>query len=223
MFPYLAVFDIAGTTVNDQGAVQRVLIDVFREASGMNIPISEANALMGIPKPIAFEQLTHRFMGVSDPELTARLTDQFEEQLLAYYADESHIEPMPFALEIFSDMRRNGCKVFLDTGFSRRITDRILDTLHWRTVIDGSVCSDEVKQGRPHPDLIYKAMELSGVKSAYMVAKIGDTISDLVEGHTAGCGWVIGVCTGANQKHELRKFPHTQILDDLSGLSRIFK
>jgi phosphonatase-like hydrolase len=223
MYPYLAVFDIAGTTVNDQGAVQRALIEVFKGASGLDLPMAEANALMGIPKPIAFEQLCHRYMGKTDPELTKSLTERFEEQLLAVYSDASQIEPMPFAIERFTELRRNGCKVFLDTGFSRRITDQILQTLHWATLIDGSICSDEVKNGRPHPDMIYKAMEESGVKSNFMVAKIGDTISDLVEGHTAGCGWVIGVCTGANQKQELRKFPHTQILDDLSGLSRIFK
>jgi phosphoglycolate phosphatase-like HAD superfamily hydrolase len=40
-------------------------------------------------------------------------------------------------------------------------------------------------------------MELAGVTDARKVAKVGDTISDLQEGDAAGCGWIIGVTTGA--------------------------
>jgi phosphoglycolate phosphatase-like HAD superfamily hydrolase len=89
-------------------------------------------------------------------------------------------------------------------------------------LIDASVTSDEVNQGRPHPDLIFKVMTLTGVDDVVTVAKVGDTISDLLEGNSAGCSWVIGITTGAYSKEQLSVGPHTHLINHLSDLSSIF-
>jgi phosphonatase-like hydrolase len=177
---------------------------------------------MGIPKPIAFEYLCKDYKIDFKASLIHELTTQFEERLIAAYEDPVNVEPMPFAEEVFRELHKNGCQVALDTGFSKVITATIVRTLDWGRLIDVTISSDEVNRGRPYPDMVFEAMAKTGVKSHAMVAKVGDTISDLSEGYAAGCGWVIGVTTGACSKEEFKRFPHTHIVDDLSVLLNIF-
>ena len=82
----------------------------------------------------------------------------------------------------------------------------------------GFVTSDEVPRGRPYPDMVLALMSRFGILSASHVAKIGDTPSDLHEGTSANCGWVIGVCEGSHTREELAVHPHTQLLPSLRDL-----
>jgi phosphonatase-like hydrolase len=111
-------------------------------------------------------------------------------------------------------------KIAIDTGFDRRIADTILNRFGWREkgLIDVSVTSDEVANGRPYPDMIFRAMELTGVDSPEQVLKVGDTASDLQQGTVAGCKYVVGVTTGAYTREALQKEPHTHIINQLSDL-----
>ena len=61
-------------------------------------------------------------------------------------------------------------------------------------------------------------MQLTGVRDAKSVAKVGDTISDLQEGIAAGCGWVIGVTSGAFGKNELLKGNPTHLVDQVTEI-----
>jgi phosphonatase-like hydrolase len=117
-------------------------------------------------------------------------------------------------------LRRAGVQLALDTGFSRDIVDAILQRLSWAgtDLLDATVASDEVPRGRPHPDLVLQAMKLTGVKDARRVAKVGDTPSDLQEGHAAGCGFVIGVTNGSHTRQQLESHPHTHLIDNLREL-----
>jgi phosphonatase-like hydrolase len=111
-------------------------------------------------------------------------------------------------------------KVAVDTGFDRSITNAIFERLGWSKagLLDASVTSDEVPRGRPFPDMIHKVMQLTGTPTAAEVAKVGDTASDLLEGHAAGCRWVIGVTTGAFREEELRPYPHTHLIRQVSEI-----
>ena len=74
-----------------------------------------------------------------------------------------------------------------------------MDRLQWleKGLVDDVVSSDEVKSGRPHPDMIRELMRRAGVEDPAEVIKIGDTEVDIREGRNAGCLLSIGVTTGA--------------------------
>src|SRR5262249_39585143 len=122
---------------------------------------------------------------------------------------------------LFRDLRRLGIRVALDTGFSRDVLDVLLARLAWDAdVVDCTVTSDEVAEGRPHPDLIFRAMQLTGVSRSSDVAKIGDTPVDVLEGQAANCGLVVGVTYGTHSRAELERFgvPLIDRLPDLLPL-----
>jgi phosphonatase-like hydrolase len=219
----LVVFDMAGTTVRDDDAVNRCL----REALSKHTVVTreDVNSVMGIPKPIAIQLLLEKRSGshAISPALVTQVHDDFLQSMLQHYQSAPRIEPMPHTLEVFWQLKEAGLKIALDTGFSRPIVNAILERLGWNEggLLDATVASDEVERGRPHPDLLLKAMALTGVSDPKLVAKVGDTPSDLQEGYAAGCGLVVGVTNGTHTQEQLLSHFHTHLIASLRELPEI--
>lgn len=216
----LVVFDMAGTTVYDGDAVN-VCLQQALAAAGTAVTRAEINEMMGMPKPLAIRDLLGRkAAGTVPQDLVARTYADFMARMLRHYRTSGDVRPTDGAVETFQRLREAGVRVALDTGFSRDIANAILDRLEWtgRRVIDASVASDEVANGRPHPDMILRAMHLTGVQSVQAVAKVGDTPADLNQGVAAGCGLVVGVTSGSHTREELQEYPHTHFIERLPEL-----
>jgi phosphonatase-like hydrolase len=219
----LVIFDMAGTTVKDDDAVNACLREAMAPVAAVGR--EQVNEVMGLPKPEAIRLLLKKMHSAEIPvssELVDRLHRDFLERMLKHYHTAPGIEPMPYAVELFQQLRKAGVKVALDTGFSRPIVDAILARLGWdERLLDATVASDEVTRGRPHADLALRAMKLTGVQDAQRVAKVGDTPSDLLEGTSAGCRWVIGVTNGTHTRDQLASFPHTNLVNGLREVTAL--
>jgi len=213
----LVVFDLAGTTVKENFDVQRILKNAFGKAR-LEITIEQANKVMGIPKPVAIRQLLEQVKHDSiNDEIIRTIHADFVTDMIRFYEHDQSVQENVGVTETFKKLKQQGVKVVVDTGFDRPIVDALLNRMGWSAngLIDGSVTSDEVAHGRPYPDLIYRAMEITDVLDVKTVAKVGDTISDLQEGQAAGCGWVIGIASGAFSKSQLALVPHTHLIDQI--------
>ncbi len=214
--------DMVGTTINDNGHVQKTVVDTFQSVLRVNISMDQANKVMGIPKKTAFEQLCSLNKTLVTADVIDELVVFFNRQLMEKYGTKGSIELMPYAAELFEAIRNSGAKVYLNTGFNRQVADVIVRNLALEKMIHGYIGSDEVDAGRPQPDMIRLAMKRSGVEYSHLVMKVGDTVSDLFEGFSAGCAWNVGVLTGANTYDELRTAPYSQILSNLQPLIAYF-
>lgn len=217
----LVIFDLAGTTVLDVGdPVANCLLRVIKSQVGIDVPLASAVRVMGIPKPMAIAELLKKFAGGAKPELVDSIHKAFVRGMIDYYKINPAAVEIPGTSETFRKLRAAGMKIGVDTGFSRDITDAILDRMGWcrQGLIDVSVTSDEVISGRPAPYLVHRAMQLTGVHSIARVVKVGDTPSDLWEGTNAGCGRVIGVCRGSHTREQLLSSPHTDLISDVTEL-----
>jgi len=215
----LVVFDIAGTTVHDDGMVGDCLGRALLTA-GVAVDRESVNAVMGEPKPVAIAKLLTRKSGRAvgaDAEQVREIYARFEALMVAHYRSSTDVRPADGAEDVFRALKDSGIRVALDTGFNRVIVDAILQRLGWcdSGIVDVTVASDEVARGRPYPDLIDRAMLLTGVTRGADVAKVGDTPSDLLEGTAAGCSRVIGVTTGSHTREALAGHPHTDLVDHL--------
>jgi phosphonatase-like hydrolase len=218
--PELIVFDLAGTTVEDHQDVHRMLQRAL-ERYHVPITLAEANAVMGIPKPVAIETLLkqHRHPDITS-ELIQDIHAVFVKEMIAFYKTDPGVVEKPGVSVTFQNLRDLNIKVAVDTGFDRAVTTPLLERMGWieKRLIDVSVTSDEVPQGRPHPDMIFRAMELTRVKEVGMVMKVGDTSSDIQEGKNARCGWVVGVTTGAFGRKELQKDQPTHLVEGVPDI-----
>lgn len=217
--PALVVFDMAGTTLRDDGGiVNRMLRSVLADA-GTTATAAEVNAVMGLPKPDAIARLLE--IPRDDPQVAA-LHRNFVGRMVRFYRENPAVEEVEGTSLVFLKLRAAGVQVALDTGFSRKIADAVIERLGWRSLLDASIASDEVPRGRPHPDMIDSLRETLGVTEPGHVAKVGDTPSDLLQGTAAGCGWVIGVTEGSHTGAELAAHPHTRLIPSVSSLPTLF-
>jgi phosphonatase-like hydrolase len=221
----LVVFDMAGTTVNDQDSVSRCLQAALR-AVGVAVTIADVNEVMGIPKPEAIKVLVGKAQGRE--ELAGRVDEihrDFVARAIHFYETDPSVHESPGASEVFRTLQEAGIKVALNTGFNRAITQVILDRLDWSgtPLIDDTICSDEVPRGRPHPDMIRELMRRLGGVNPAGVAKVGDTPADLQEGKNAGCGLIIGVTEGTHSREQLECHPHTHLIDSVKELPALLR
>lgn len=217
----LVVLDMAGTTVHDPDGVGRCL-----KAALTNDCVTwsdgSVNAVMGVPKPLAIAAIVERSGEVPEQARIERIHRDFQRRMTEYYRSDPDVREVEGATELFRNLREKGVKVVLDTGFDRSIVDVLLPRLGWADgIVDATVTSDEVRHGRPHPDMIYRAMELTVVADPAEVAKVGDTPSDLAEGTAAGCGWVVGITSGTHSEAQLRPHPHSHLIGSLAELPAV--
>jgi phosphonatase-like hydrolase len=218
----LVVFDMAGTTVHDGDAVNACFRATLA-AWGIETAPDVVNSVMGLPKPdairILLDQADQERVASSAANIEA-MHDDFTRRMCEYYATSPDVREVPGAAAVFAALRRAGIKVALNTGFFRPIAHVLLARLGWSVpaVIDADVTSDEVRRGRPHPDMIRHLMTRLGVHDARRVAKVGDTRVDLEEGMNAGCGMVIGVISGSFSREQLQACPHTHIIESVAGV-----
>ena len=212
----LVVFDLAGTTVDDRGAVNRCLREALA-ADGFEASPEAVDEVMGIPKPVAIRSL----LGPDAPESRIeKVYEDFVERMSRFYATDPSVVEMPGASDAFRALKSAGVGVALDTGFSRDVVEVLLRRLGWieAGLIDASVTSDEVPQGRPHPDMIRHLMARLGIAEPSAVAKVGDTPSDLQEGSNARCGLIVGFTAGTHTREQLAAHPHTHLIEALADL-----
>ncbi len=219
----LVVFDMAGTTVYDENNVAETLQYALAQF-GFSVSIEAVNKVMGYPKPDAISELLKLFPQQLISEETADYVYQvFLKKMISFYKTSAGIREKEGVTEAFRQLKSNGIKIGIDTGFSRDIMDVILERMGWgkENLIDVTVASDEVANGRPHPDMIFKAMEATGIAEAGSVVKVGDTVSDLLEGTSAGCKFVIGITTGSYSHEELTAVASTHLVPNINDVVEI--
>lgn len=222
----LVVFDIAGTTVKDKNnvglAFQRALLKF-----GFDVPLDDINPLMGYEKHEAIQAILEKLP--QDREYSFELIEQihkeFVELMIQFYTETDDLFPLPNVEATFAILKGMGLKIALNTGFSEDITKIIVSRLGWleRSLVDYTISSDEVENGRPNPAMIHQLMERSGIQDSQEVMKVGDTEVDVNEGLNAKCQFVVAVTTGAYTRDELAKHHPTHILDDIAEIVPIIK
>jgi phosphoglycolate phosphatase len=217
----LVALDMAGTTVSDDGVVERAFRQALDEVGGVaaDSPVGDPDAYvrrtMGQSKIDVFTEL----LG-GDETRAGRANSAFERAYEAAVA-RGEISALPGAEELMAELRAAGVSVCLTTGFAPSTRDAILEALGWAGSIDLALSPCDAGRGRPWPDMILTAVLRLRIDDVRQVAVVGDTASDLLAGWRAGAGIVAGVLTGAHGRPELEAVPHTHILvgvADLSGL-----
>ncbi|HEV3138795.1 MAG TPA: HAD hydrolase-like protein [Pirellulales bacterium] len=220
----LVIFDIAGTTVNDDDGVNRC-VRAALENVGLVTTREAVNQVMGIPKPQALRHL------IEQSDRRAHLLScldaihaDFVARMMRFYRTDPSVHEIAGASDTFLRLHAAGIKTALNTGFTRDVVDVLLDRLNWTDgVVHSIVTSDEVPRGRPYPDMIRKIMSDLGVADPGRVAKVGDTPADLQEGTNAGCGLVIGVTQGSHTAAQLQAFNPSYLIDTVADLPALLK
>ncbi|CCH03426.1 Haloacid dehalogenase domain protein hydrolase [Fibrella aestuarina BUZ 2] len=232
----LVVFDMAGTTVTDQHEVERCFTEAAAQTS---LPVSPERilAVQGMGKRQVFQMLWAEQLGEQHPELERHVNTSYAafRHILETHYQTQGASPTEGCLDTFAYLHKRGIAIALTTGFYRAVTDIILEKLGWLdglneqhvgtsdSLIQASVASDEVAEGRPAPLLIERAMHLLGVTDPKAVVNVGDTPSDLLSGQAAGVRLNLGVVNGTHSLDQLQPHPHDQLLASLAELPAVLE
>lgn len=217
----LVVFDMAGTTVDEDNVVYKTLRNAINKA-GYNYSLNfvlEHGA--GKEKKQAIIDILAQD-DINDIPLAEAIFSDFKVMLKKAY-DELAVTTYKDTEQLFCNLKDKGIKVALNTGYDAKTANLLIDKLGWKVGehIDMLVTASDVEHGRPGPDMINLVMENLGIKDSSSVIKVGDSIIDIEEGKNANCGYSIGVTTGAHTREQLQTANPDYIFDSLKELESI--
>lgn len=214
----LACLDMAGTTVTDDGVVERSFVESLIEVGAV-----DDGELAGVL------DIVRRTMGQSKIDVFRRLLPDESSALAANAAFERAYEravarrevtAVPGAERVMRALRTAGIRVCLLTGFAPSTREAVIDALGWRLLVDLALSPVDVGRGRPEPDLVLAAASRLHVPVSE-VAVFGDTVSDLLSGTRAGAAVVGGVVHDPDRRAELAAAPHTHLVGDIGDILEI--
>lgn len=202
------IFDWAGTTV-DYGcfAPVQTFIEVFN-AYGLSPTIEETRKPMGMLKIdhirtiLNMDRLSEEFIKKHNRKFNEddvkTMHDRFSDMILKVL--NKHSDVKPYVLETVEELKKMNIKIGSTTGYTDKMMKIVTDTAKSQGYEPDAWFSPDStnKMGRPYPYMIFKNMEELNIKSVDEVIKVGDTVSDILEGKNAGV-ISVGIIEGSSE------------------------
>ena len=214
----LVVLDMAGTTVDENNVVYKTVHRALLD-HGLDLTLETVlkvgagkEKLQAIKDVLTFLKL--------DQQVDANLVFETFKSSLDKAYQELEVRPIAGTENTLRELKERNIKVVLNTGYNREIASLLLDKINWvqGNQYDHLITADDVTNGRPHPEMIQRAMELCDVSEASQVLKAGDSAIDIDEGKNARCGVTIGVLSGAQGREQLEAAKPTYVLDSIASI-----
>lgn len=168
MTPPAALLDIDGTLVDSNYQHALAWYRAFR-LHGMTIPVWRCHRAIGM----GGDQLVRHLAGDGFEEAHGDLVRIEEKALFAQLVAE--VQPLAGARGLIEDLKGRGCRVVMASSAKPEDTQRFLDLLDARALVDGWTDSGDVAATKPEPDLIVAALKKAGGGRAVL---LGDSTWD---------------------------------------------
>jgi phosphoglycolate phosphatase len=209
----LAVFDVDGTLVDSRAVIYRAAVE---GAAAIGLPEPTYDAVRKIVGLTLREALSELEPGLTDAEL-ADFVAAFQQSFRRMHEQPGFIEPLyPGAAETLQRLRRDGWRIAMATGKSRRGVDAIVRMHGWADVFCSTHCADD-GPGKPHPAMLAAALKAAGV-DARAAVMIGDTAHDMRMAVAARVR-PQGVAWGFHTAEEVLEGGAVHVADDFDGLN----
>ena len=220
----LVVFDMAGTTVNENNVVYKTVRAAINDAGHQFTQVQVQKAGAGKEKSQAIRDVLALDGEKHSDQEVATIFASFKAKLAEAYQT-LNVTEQPGSSTVFAKLREQGIRVVLNTGYDRATAGHLVRKIGWviGEDIDDLITASDVNNGRPAPDMIQLAMQRTGVELPERVAKIGDSVIDIEEGKNANCGMTFGITTGAQTETQLRTADPTHLVHSLSQMLEILQ
>lgn len=205
----VVLFDVEGTLVD---AVPYVL-ESWRAtlaAAGHVVTIDTLQRFSGMD---GHDMLAKLVPGLTRPDMDRLL----KQQRKRYEAEGlPQVKAFPDVRQLFESLHAAGKRIGLATDCSGDQCRYYAQLADVRDVVDASTSGDEVKLGKPHPDLVRRILRKLGIASGDAVI-VGDTPFDVLAAQTQGVA-AIGVLTGGFGRADLLEAGASAVVGDVGGL-----
>jgi phosphoglycolate phosphatase len=205
----LFIFDWDGTLLDSADRIVAVMQQATTDCGFDQLAPASIKNIIGLGLPEALRAL---FPGLPDVELV-RIQAAYSRRFV-----ESEVVPcqlFPGVLETLEVLRRDGYRLAVATGKSRRGLVRVLAGLGLSDYFDATRCADETRS-KPHPQMLYELLAELSVPATQAVM-VGDTEYDLAMAVSAGMPRV-AVDYGAHAVERLLPYQPGLVLSDFRRL-----
>jgi phosphoglycolate phosphatase len=216
----LAVIDMAGTTVVDDGLVV-ASFEVAATAAGLPESGEERDRARQYVLDTMGQSKISVFRALLDNEDRAQAANAAFERSYEELIDKGRAQPIDGAAEAITRLRDSGVRVALTTGFSGTTQEKLLAALGWQALADLVLAPGAGVRGRPFPDLILTALMRLEADAVQNVAVLGDTSNDIESALRAGAAIAAGTLTGAHSAQQLRDAGATHIVDSVTDFAEL--
>jgi len=201
------IFDLDGTLIDS--VYQHILAWKRSLAEeGLKVPTYLIHRMMGMSGSLITGALGSEHGLAVDAETQTRLQERHNEHYLRIVSDQD-VETLPGARELLADLEHQGIRWAIATSSSLARARRAMERLGVHS--ERTITRDEVRRGKPDPDLFLAAMDRLGAGAQDCIV-VGDSTWDIYAAVRAGTLGV-GLLSGGFSREEL--------LD--AGAMRVFK
>ncbi|MEX2684739.1 MAG: HAD family hydrolase [Candidatus Sigynarchaeota archaeon] len=127
----------------------------------------------------------------NDKEFIARVT----KRKAGYFIEQiPHMALFPGTRDLLVELKARGMKTCIASSSSNIAIASVIDGLGLSGLVDAFVGLEDITNGKPDPEMIFKSCDRLGLTPASCIV-VGDTEYDIKAGNAAGC-FTIGVLTG---------------------------
>lgn len=200
------ILDWAGTTVDHGCMAPVVALQAVLRRHAIPAATEEIRLGMGLPKR---DHLRAILADHGQVERTDELFPELEQELLLQVRSRSEL--IAGVADVTSWLRSECVRIGTTTGYTASMMKEIAPRAEAQGYHpDVIVTPDDVPAGRPAPFMIYANALRLGIWPLRNLVKVGDTPSDMAEGHNAGV-WTVGVALTGNSlglsETEIQRLP----------------
>lgn len=200
------VFDLDGLMFNTEEIYQDVGHTLLRRR-GKTYEPDLMDAMMGRPPKIALQlMIDHHSLATDVETLAAESAETFMELL------DGRIAPMPGLTELLESLEAAKIPKSIATSSSRNFVLHVLDRFDYQPRFEFILSSDDVTNGKPHPEVYLTSAQQHGISPAEMLV-LEDSENGCRAAAAAGA-LTVAVPGGASLRHDVSMA--TMVIDSLA-------
>ncbi|MGC8533455.1 MAG: HAD family hydrolase [Candidatus Parvarchaeum sp.] len=174
------VSDLDGTLIDTAKILAKAWEEAFK-TEGLNVRYAE---LYKNTKGIDSKDIIKRYKENADQQDIIRIKEKRRANFLSLINDEGQLL-YPETLKVLEELRSKGIKTAIGTGMSRDVLDKVLKITGLDKLVSAIVSSDDVKNGKPAPDIFLEAFKRINVNPKEGMV-VGDSDNDILPGKEIG-------------------------------------
>ena len=171
----VVLFDLDGTLVDSFDAWHKTYNDIIRHFHANPLSKKELRNIFGN----TIEANVKNIVNVSTKEANKLAIKYFKKNM-------DYVRIFPQTRSVLEELLGNKMKIALISNSPNKIVIPVLNYYKLKKYFKAIVTIDDVKKGKPSPDMVLKACKLLKVSPKNTIL-IGDTKNDMLAGKRAGC------------------------------------
>jgi len=175
------IFDMDGVIIDSEPIHMAIEKEVLKRL-GISISDKEHHSMIGTTDKVMWTHLKSKYkLPQQVDELVSLKQDSYE----AYIMGNKNLQPIFHITVLINALYRKGFLLTLASSSARNQVSHILKAFGLDTFFHAIVSGDDVKYGKPNPDIFQKTSELVGVSAKYCVV-IEDSENGVLAAKKAG-------------------------------------